>query len=813
MRSLLLRTSCLAGLIAMSAPALAQDTAPAAAEQPADGAASEQSGLEDIVVTAQRRSENLQRAAVAVTALSGDDLVRANITSPTGLTNLVPALTVNNAAGPYALYYVRGVGNFNANPLSDSAVAVNLDGVFLARPSGTAGQFYDVERVEVLKGPQGTLYGRNATGGAVNIITKKPQLGKIGGEVSASYGNYEAVQANGAINLPLGETAAVRIAGQYARHDGYMTDGSSDQNDRSGRIQFLWEPKDNIKIQLGADYYQQRGRGIGATVLTDAVADKQVGLGDPRTAPAYLAVYNFVAGNIYKPVASDIYLNNNFGGGYGSIEISSDFATATTIVAYREAELDYRSNSPGFLINQREKDHQFSVEARLAGNGTGFLQWLVGAYYFSEGIDVPQVSFNQQVAGSYQSYSANTKSMALFGRLTGKISDTFRITVGGRYTTEDKDFGGSLYSMNILCSGTALAPPGSPVTNCFGAPLLNTTILPAPIFAPNGALIPFQPFGTGAAFPGGPATTPSFLSASALNVQKSQSFERFTWRAGFEWDILDRSLLYGTFEKGFKSGGFFFSSDNPVYQPEKIDAWTLGMKNRFLDNRLQVNIEAFWWKYQDQQVSSVARDSAGNVIFATRNVGQSSNKGIEIETMALVTPTTQLSGTVQYLDAKYDSFVFATPNFSPQVPGLLTSIPPLANCPAVLGTPTTNYIQNCSGKTPPNAPKWVVSLGAQQTIPLGAWKLVLNANTRYQSRTITGLEYLASEVQEGFWQSDAAVTLADIDDKYFVTAFVNNIENNDTVGAAFPDPYGGAGLVSASMRPPRTFGVRAGLKF
>ena len=132
------------------------------------------------------------------------------------------------------LFYLRGVGNFSANALSDSAIAFNIDGVFVARPSSTSGVLYDIDRIEVLKGPQGTLYGRNATGGAINIITRKPELGKFGGDASVSYGNYDAIQFNGALNAPLGERAAVRVAGQYVKHDGYMTDGTSDQDDLAG---------------------------------------------------------------------------------------------------------------------------------------------------------------------------------------------------------------------------------------------------------------------------------------------------------------------------------------------------------------------------------------------------------------------------------------------------------------------------------------------------------------------------------------------------------------------------------------------------
>lgn len=819
MKKYLLATTCIAATAFTIQPAFGQagtaaQTAAAVSADQATTSGPQSDGLADIIVTAQRREESMQRAAIAVSVVDSSVLTNANVTNPQALTQIIPSLQVANSAGPYALYYLRGVGNFNANALSDSAVAVNLDGIFLARPSSTGGLFYDIDRVEVLKGPQGTLYGRNATGGAVNIITRRPKIGKFEGDFTASYGNYDAVQVNGALNVPIGDTAAVRFAGQHVKHDGYMSDGTSDQDDLAGRVTLRWEPSSSVTVQVGADYYRQRGDGIGATVLTDNLSDRRIGLGDPRSAPAFEGVYFFPAGNTYAAIADDPYLKNEFWGAYASVDADVGIGTLTAIAGYRSGSLDFRSSTPSFLINQREKDKQFSAELRLASRADVPLQWMVGAYYFSEKIDVPAASFNQQVSGSYQVFNADTDSLAAFGRLTYNVSDRFRLNAGVRYTTEDKAVEGDFYQLSLLCGGTVLRPnPTDPVANCFGAPRLPNTVIPGPIFAPNGAIIPFQPFGFGAAFPGGPLTTPSFLAANTFSLARKADFQRVTWRAGFEFDVADRSLLYGSYETGFKSGGFFFTLDDPVYRPERIQAWTLGLKNRFLNNRLQLNLEAFWWQYSDQQVSSTARDSFGNVVFATRNVGQSRNRGFEIEGLALITPKTQLNFNLQYLDARYTSFLFLTPNNSPQVPGQLTSVPPVANCPFTLANPTTVYLQNCSGRRPPNAPTWTASIGIEQTVPLGGWNLVLNARTRFQSSIITGLEYLPVQREGSYWQSDASVTLNQADDRYFITAYVNNIENKLIVGNSFPNPFGGENLVVGSLKPPRTYGLRAGIRF
>ena len=807
MKKTLLITSCIVSLGLGVAPAFAQTAAPE------ESVEDENAGLTDIIVTAQRREENLQKAAIAVSAVSADQLVQGGVTDTTQLTNLVPSLQIAKAAGPYALFYLRGVGNFSSNALSDSAIAFNIDGVFVARPSSTSGVLYDVDRIEVLKGPQGTLYGRNATGGAINIITRKPELGEFGGDASVSYGNYDAIQFNGALNAPLGERAAVRVAGQYVKHDGYMTDGTSDQDDLAGRIQFKFEASDAITINVGGDYYRQKGKGLGSTVLTDAVADRRVGITDPLSRPAFNNIYFFPAGNILQLPPNDGFVDNNSWGVYASVDADLGFADLTVIPAYRGASINYRSTTPSFLINQREKDKQFTLETRLASKSDGPFEWLLGAFYIKENIDVPLASYNQQVSGSVQTYFPNTESYAGFARATYKVTDKFRVTGGIRYTHEKKTFNGTFQTGSVLCGGTVLRPAGNPVTNCFGAPYLANTPTQGYPLLPNGSPVPFSPFGLGALFPGGPATQPSFLSVRQFQNNNRASFNKVTWRAGVEYDIADRSLLYASYETGFKSGGFFFTTDDPAFGPETIKAWTIGSKNRFLDNRLQLNVELFHWKYRDQQISSAARDSAGNVVFATRNVGVSTNKGLEIEAIAMPGRNTQVSINLQYLDAKYDSFLFTTPNNSPQVPGLLTSAPPTANCPFVLGNPTTVYVQDCSGRTPANAPKWVASFGIQQTVPLGDWKMVLSASTRLQSDVFTGLEYLSSQIQDGYTNSDASITLAQADDQYFVTAYVNNIENSDIVSNSFPNPFGGARLVAGSLRPPRTYGLRAGVKF
>lgn len=809
MRAVLIAGSATMAIL-QSAGAGAQATGstpnPSAAPQEAQG-------LEEVIVTAQRREETLQRAAIAVSAVTAAELISARVTDSSGLTNVVPALQVKPAAGPYPLFYLRGVGNFNGNALSDSAIAFNLDGVYLGRPSSAGGVFYDLERVEALKGPQGTLYGRNATGGAINVITRAPVLGEWGGYAFGEFGDFSSTTLQGALNAPIGEKAALRFSGQYVQHDAYLSDGSSDQDSAAARASLLLQPTDAFSLRLTGDYYRQRGDGAGSTLvgagraadgrtILPTTLDRDIGIRDPAAAALFPQQLVFTAGNVLAPLPDDTFLDNEFYGLSSTLQWTTDAGTLVVIPAWRESKLDFRSTLPGFLINQRETDKQHSIEVRFASPNDRTLAWLFGAYYLNESIDVPLVSFNQQFSATYQSFETGLETEAAFGRLTWSVTDTFRINGGIRYTVEDKDISGGLYGATVLCSGT-VAPGTFPPTFCFGGPRLPNTIGPPPgLVLPNGGVVPFQPFGVGSPFPGGPATTPVFLAGSQISVDQSESFNKVTWRGGVEWDVGDQSLLYASFEKGYKSGGFFLTSDDPVYKPESIDAVTLGSKNRFLDNRVQLNAEAFYWTYKDQQISHVSQDSQGVVVFATENVGKAKIKGLELESQFLAGDNTLLAANVQYLDSVYEDFVYTVPSFG-------GAVPPVALCPFI--TVGAVYQLDCSGKRPPNAPEWTAGFSAEQTIPIGSNKLVLSARTRWQSETLASLEFQDVQYQEPFWRTDASITLSFADDRYYVTGFVNNIENERQLGTATPHPL--APLVSSSLSEPRTYGIRVGAKF
>lgn len=752
------------------------------------------STLQEVVVTAQRREENLQKAAIAVQAVPGQQLSRSGVTQPEGLTKLVPAIQIVPAAGPYTLFYLRGVGNFNGNALSDSAVAFNLDNVYVARPSSASGVFYDVDRIEVLKGPQGTLYGRNATGGAVNVLTKDPsQVYSADGELEL--GDYSMVRASGDVNAPINDKVALRAAFQIVSHDGYLADGLDDEQSQSGRVKMRFDATPDLKIVIGADYTHEGGKGVGASILTGQ--DQFLG-GDPwagNTSTAAQALYahtlDFTAGNFLSPLPSDSQMaahcavyaenhadacplsattpfqDNKYWGTYANLTWSSPLGTLTLIPAYRRSTIDYMSPEAGFRIDQRETDEQTSFEARLASATDQPLRYLVGLYYLHEGIS-SDPSYDQEYNFSTENLGLKTDTVAGFGRLTWAVTDTFRLTGGVRYTWEQKQADGSYYTLNTLCPGAFIPPPFGPQL-CFGGV--------------------------------GQANVP----AAPITLDQSNTWSRATWRGAAEWDVAPSSLLYASVETGFKSGGFSMSATYPTYQPETITAWTVGSKNRFFDNRVQLNLEGFYWKYHDQQISHLTYDANGTIVFPTQNVGQATIKGAEAELQFLLTPTTLVGGDLQYLDSRYDSFVYSVPYFGTA---------PASGCPyTIQAGPPAVAVLNCSGMTAPESPKWTLNLNARQTVPVGRMNLVAEIQSHYQTATLTGLDFLSVEVQRPVWTADASLTIEGPGRHWTLTGYVRNFTNSAVVTATFLQPLVGAALPNAAVQPPRTFGAILGVHF
>lgn len=812
MRRIILPT-CTALAMVIGLPAAAQTADPAAETQtgtPNDAAATDTAGqgLQDIIVTAQRRSESLQRAAVAVDVVTAGDLKSAGVVTASTLNAAVPSLTVQQGGGANNVFFIRGVGNFTLNGYSDPAIAFNLDGVYLGRPTSTTTTFFDLERIEVLKGPQGTLYGRNATGGAVNVIPAKPKLGELSAALSAGYGNYDAKDFEAIINIPLGSIAALRVSGKVVDRDGYNQDGTLDEVGQGIRAQLLLEPSDRLNIRLAADYSHQGGAGPGGSytgyetysagapatatapadyVFTPAGVGTFSGLLSPAGA-AFFAQRTIPGAAINPAPLAYPSLNNGYWGALAEVNWTTDVGTLTVLPAYRESQLNVLFNGPSFRGGlSKESDSQFSLEARLAGKRVGPFDWLIGGYFFDERVDAAY-AFNQYAIISFQDFVSTTKSYAGFGRVTANLTNKLRLVGGARYTKDDKNFTTNSSTLVEIC----VVPTG-----CAGGPSLPVVYRLDQI--PGGPTIPGVPVPYG--------NSGNLLLYFPLAFDRAINKGRLTYRAAAEYDIGDHSLLYASYETGYRSGGFSIAFGKEQFDPEYVDAITIGSKNRFFDNRLQLNIEAFHWKYRDQQVSHLGLDGQNTSGFFTENIGRSTLQGVDVEAQLLATKTTLLNATVQYLDSNVDSFVYNVPRAG--------SLPPPTGCPVTATTDANNqpvFAVDCSGRAAFNSPKWSVNGGIEQTVPLGDYKLVLNGSARYRSNTVVGFEYLPQQNSGKNVTFDAGVVFGVADDRWSLSGFVRNIADRRVKSFV---QYAGAtgGTLSTIYVPPRTYGGRLSYKF
>lgn len=812
-------------LSSVSAMALMSVATPAFAQ--AAPAAEEQAGLADIIVTAQRRSENLQRAALAVDVVGADELARTGIANAGALNSAAPALIVTKAGGSNTSFYIRGVGNFTVNAAADPAVAFNYDGVYLGRPTSTTLTFYDVERIEVLKGPQGILYGRNATGGAVNVIPVKPKAGEFSGYVSAGYGRFNALDLEGAINAPLGENGAIRIAGKVVDVGGYTSDGTNDEKGHGLRVQLMGRLTDNFTARLAVDYSHQGGVGPGASfdgtiAYTPGSAATATSIANYTYTPTGFNPYSgfhspqqiafqsrlVIPGAFINPQTYTYpFLNNDYIGANAEFELDTGIGKFTFIPAFRDARLNIRFNGPGFNAGRvKEHDEQFSAELRLDGKRIGPVDWLVGAYYFDESIKVTY-NFAQYQVNPFQKYTTGTKSSAIFGRLVFNVSDNFRLVGGARYTQDRKRFDTSVQTVVEIC--TRPAPPAGP--GCFGGP----TVPSAETFDQLRTLITL-PTAPGAPNSVAYGTFGNRIFYTELAFNRTSATNRLTYRLAAEYDVGPNSLLYASYETGYRGGGFNNTIGRESFDPEYITAATIGSKNRFLDNRLQLNLEAFYWKYTNQQVSHFGFDANNNSSLFVENIGASDIKGFDIDTQFLVTPTTLLRGSLQYLDNTLKTFNFEIPRVpGPPAPGVTPTLPQVIGCTSV---ETLNaaarpiYAVSCNGKSGYNAPKWSINLGVQQTVNFAGHKLILTGDARYRSNRVIGFEQLPQQNSGSDTTFDATATFMPENEKWSITAYIRNI--TDVAVPVLTQFSGTVGnVVSTNYAPPRTYGVRATVKF
>lgn len=804
-----------------SALGLAGMTGVVNAEGTGDSATGESRALEEIIVTAQRREESLQDAAVAIDAVQAEDLIRGGIESATDLGALSPSLGISNAAGPLSSIFVRGVGSLSVNPLLDTAVAQNYDGVYLARSNSAPGQtLFDVERVELLKGPQGTLYGRNATGGVLNYIPRKPVLGEQSGTVHVDFGNYDKIGFQGALNIPMGETVAARLAVNYLDRDGYSDDGTNDADTYGIRGQLLFAPSDNLSVRLAVDHTDVGGVGTAGDLI--GVYNNVSFLGrltnfNPSGLPvdsgptsdganairtSILAAPSF---SFYGTVDSDsLFQEFTWTGVLAELTYETDAGTLTILPAYRESDQEYAFYGPSFgPAPTQELQEQTTIEARFATDLDGRFNGVFGAFYLDESVKF-KANFNQDFVAPIQNYDPKGDSWAVFAQGTFEVTDSFRLNAGVRYTEDSKSVVSHADRTYILfCGGPGpflITPPASFAAGCPRHPPLPATYDPdefidtliatgqiPPGSTPNDGFYPIISGVPGVIIDAGNVDIPD----------ASLSYGETTYRAGIEWDFAEDSLFYAGFEHGYRAGGVDVSAVAPTYDPEFIDAYTIGAKNRFLDNTLQLNVEAFYWEYTDQQVSYFAQLNGGPAFLIAN--AESTIQGFDVDVLWAATDNTTIGAKVQYLDSTFDELT-------------LTSDPNGGRfgCPSQ-GVGANGFETfDCSGIGLLYAPEFAFDLMLEHVFNLGRFDVIANVDVSHRGEQVTDFSLLPETTADDYITVNLAVTVLADDAGWSLTFYSRNVGDERYLVNTGLVSYG---ILAGRSNAPRTYGVRLGLDF
>jgi iron complex outermembrane receptor protein len=598
--------SALAALT-VAKPLYAQDAAAQAdplAAQPGEGG--------ETIVTARRRGEALQDVPIAVTALDGETLEDQGAVDLTAVMQRAPNTTLQIARGSNStlIGFIRGVGQQDPLWGFEPGVGLYIDDVYIARPQAAVLDIFDVERIEVLRGPQGTLYGRNTIGGAVKYVTRR--LGnEFTGRVRGSYGSYDQMDLVGAVTIPVGDTFAIGASGAWLQRDGYGTNLNTGREHYNkdiiaARVSAEFEPTPELTFRLAADWIRDRSNARHG--------HREVGNGGAAAFQPLANVYDTRAG------AGDENEVETRGVSLTGEWRVADRLTLKSITAYRDGEtngnIDF-DNTPGAVLDIPAfyADHQFSQEVQLVYEGER-LQGVAGLYYLDGhargAFDTVLGLANLTI---FTTGEVNTRSLAGFADFSYSFSDMWRLSLGARYTSDRRE--GTVYRQNY-----------------------------------TGVRSPF--FGNAAAIPGLVRT----------NYTNTRTDEQFTPRVSISVLPTPDVTLYAAYSRGFKSGGFDMRGDAFLtpqtvngYEPETVDTYEAGFKAYALDRALYFGIAAFYADYRNQQITTQVVAPGPSVASFVDNVGDSRIYGVELEARATVSPNISVAGMVGWINAKFNSFL------------------------------------------------------------------------------------------------------------------------------------------------------------
>ena len=848
------RTLLRAGLSA--AALIVASAATGVQAQQADAAAeSSNDTLDTIVVTAQRRSESVQTVPIAITAFSSETLSNRGIATPLQMVNYVPNLfgANNTGLGSANTYYIRGLGNTESIASFDPPVGTYIDDIYMSRQNGNNFSFFDVDRIEVLRGPQGTLFGRNTTGGAVNVIMKRPG-DRLGGFVEAAYGAYDKKMIRGSIDLPLNDAISVKLSGYFQDDDGYVKNTTTGERNNDSDMAGA---RGAIRVKITEDltwngavtYMRNSGENLvnftcdprnptncnGRFATTGMRSNLPAG-----TTNAYPGTIDLVSffGGVVRPVSptgrkagfplgneveTQLYTSN--------FEWGSEDFTVNLITGYMDMRqkfaLDFADGrglpsvadpipavqglaNGGFSILNDSKHTQFTQEVKLNGKlFDGAVEFVTGFFYIKE---KNATDFADLFGGSFlladRRVDNGADAKAGYFQADFSASDKLKFTAGIRYTDETKTFRVSDNRQFLLCQTP------TPSARC----LENQNLF--------------------VAFPNG----------TRVNIPTSQNAKLWTPRFAINYTPSEDVLLFASATRGFKSGGWNArgTSANTLlpFDPETVWSYEAGIKSQFLDNRLRVNLTGFWLDVSNLQTGTAFNDPITNAItFITQNFADYENKGLELEISAVPTKGLNLYANLGYQNDKYKVSDTLNPNRynvqsvrSQQLQcqaQLAAGLVPLSSGATNAAACAAGIIDaNGQIATPVRTPDFTLAFGGSYDIPLSGAGVIItpSVNAQYRSSLETGTanatiytgtiragngtvlpanpnggDVIFGSLTKPFWQVSAALQMRTEDGNWLVSLECDN---------CFDETYLQSSLANFNyLNPPRTWQIRVKRNF
>jgi iron complex outermembrane receptor protein len=773
-------------VVTLSAPLGAQDAAeepaappasaaePAAAQESAEQPTATHEVSDEIIVTATKREQPLQEVPIPVAAVTGEELTEHRINSMEDLQFLVPNITFGNDFN-FAKLYVRGLGFNSSFHGVDPSVALHVDGAVVARASAQFASLFDLERVEVLRGPQGTLYGRNNTGGTVNLVTRKPSAQR-GGHVRFSVGGDDLnLVLEGAVDAPLSEKVLSRFALRAQNRDGYGVNETSgndvdDAKQYSGRGQILFLPSEHFDFAFIAEYYEEDDHAFAVHFLEPSFAGNPpgftaLGLGGTASEPR-----NTRSRPGFEPMN---FKNTWYLTGRANWTLSED-ASVRSITNFRKLKTilgqDFTMSDTFFhnplpllpgqtsaIHDLEERQWQFSEELQVIYD-KGRMHSIFGVYYLQEEVDgdntIGHDPFNIDDRSNRVLLDGwlDVEAYAAFANFTFDLSDRFSLRVAGRFSHEERD----------LTNEFRVAPPFSPINLPNAAPP-----------SPNSEAMPFDVI--------------------------AESWDDFSPEVGFDWRAKDDVLVYFTYAQGFKSGNAEIGNNNPTFvEPEEIENFELGMKSNLSGNKVQLNLAGFFYTLKNGQFNKTFPIPAPPFFITTlENAAEQEGRGIEMDLRWRASDRFQVNLSATYLDAEYTEF-FSLDPIDPAVP--------------FTPDPTTLPEEDISGNVPRNSPKWQYNLGAAYDHPLASGAtLTFAANVAYKDRQFYTEFNDPRLAADAYTIADATLRYTPVRGSWAVDAWIKNIGDELVVAGAFP--ISTSRTISGTYLPPRRYGVTLSYNF